>query len=446
MNKLKYLLVFLLLNLLIFERVCAKEETISWRSLVQQIQAQIENGSLGKDFRFYFQNIPYRSYTEEELMVYVIKSDGKVFAQMGNQVRTTRISPNELIWLCKFLLEYGLAGLPENEPRAEGSAAYSIILRSNNAAKGIRLYNSRNDKNREIIRQYLFRFGQLLFEEVRFRDKTETLLPVCKGITKEEELDTDGDGVIDWLRLYIGFYNFKSADFVIDFLGNKQNIFLPPGNTDKEFLLNTYLLRRNRQDLKNFFKFKIDSKIGSSTGPYVMDIVIDSHKYKKSNFRISPDIVFKGAGKWRFKANLNQAVVLEIKKNRPQPYEDFLWFYITAISPQGVSLDGRFNLNLKLEAEATPLVFFGCMANFLRLNKIDNSSAIFEISWRVPDIDRLEQRIGQYKEMLQSGKFYDKEDKFRLSLEYDEQCKQDLATLDDLEIGVIYCAPPVGRI
>lgn len=145
MKRLIYLLVFLLLNLLILEGVCAKEETISWRSLVQKIQTNIENGSLGKDFRFYFQNIPYGSYTEEEIMVYVIKSDGKVFTQRGNQVRTTRISPNELIWLCKFLLEYGLEDLPENEPRAEESAAYSIIIRCDNVAKGIRLYNSRND-------------------------------------------------------------------------------------------------------------------------------------------------------------------------------------------------------------------------------------------------------------------------------------------------------------
>lgn len=301
-------------------------------------------------------------------------------------------------------------------------------------------------KNRQIIWQYLFRFGQFLFEEVRFRDKTETLLPVCKGIIKEEELDTNADGVIDWLRLNIGFYNFKSGDFVIDFLGNKENIFLPPGNTAKEFLLNTYLLRRDRQDLKKFFRFKIDSKLGSSTGPYVMDRLIDSHKYRKSNFRSSPDFVFKGAGKWRFKVNLNQVVALEIKKNSLEPYGDFIWFYIAEISPRGATLDGSLDSTLELEAEASPLVFLGCLVNLLRLNTIDSRSAIFEISWRVPDIHRFEQRIGQYKEMLENGRFYGNEDKFKLSLEHDEQCKQELTSLDDLEIGIIYCSPPVEKI
>jgi hypothetical protein len=422
--------------------VLAEEDQNSWRFLVKSMHTRIVNGSLGQDFKISFQNRPFQKYTKEELMIYTLGGDGTAIVQMGNQVKELKIFPEELLWLCKTLLEYNLAGLAEDETPTEAGASYSIVLRCGESKKGIYLYKSRNDKNREVIWQYLFRFGRVLSERVGFRDKNEPILPVCKGIVSEQQIDSNNDGLIDWLRVNVEFYNFRAGDFIIDFSGYSQDIFLVQGNSNREFFLNTYLLQSESENLKNFFKMGIDSKEGSLSGPYIMDMGLDSYRNNKENLRSTADLVFKGNEKWRFKVNLNQTVALEIKKGESASDKAIGWFCVSGILADGtVKIWGRQLSEFVLGKEDLPLVFWGCISSFLHLCETDANSAIFEIGWRVPDKESLERRIRNFQEIIVSDNYHGDVQTIKTSLESDEKCKKDLQMQHELEVNISYCLP-----
>jgi len=447
MKKRIYFLFFLILECSALYPLWAKAEESSWRSLVQEMQTRIVAGSLGRDFKISFYNRPYQEYTEEELMIYTLGGDGTAIIQMGNQLKKLKMSTEELLLFCKSLLDYKLADFAENEPRSEGSASYSIVLRTKESKKGIYLYKARNDKDREVIWQYMFRFGQLLLERAGLRDKNEPILPVCKGIVSQQEIDSDNDGLIDWLRVNVEFYNFRAGDFIIDFSGYTQNIFFSQGNSSKEFFLNTYLLQSENKNLKGFFRMGIDSKEGSSTGPYIMDMGLSSYGYKKKNLRAAADIVFKGSDTRRFKVKLNQTVVLEIKKGKSGDDRVLGWFYVSGILPDGtVRLVGKQYSEFVLGREDFPLVSLGCISSYLRLCQTDADSVIFEITWRIPDKEMLERRISHFIETAVSDNYRGDKETFKSSLESDEKCREDLETLHELEIDISYCVPPVQKI
>jgi len=447
MKKTIYLLFLLILECSALYPAWANEKDSSWNSAVQEMKNRIITGSLGRDFKISFYNRPYQEYTEEELMIYTLSGNGTAIIQMGNRLKELKISPEELFWFCKSLLDYKLADFAENEARIEGSASYSIIIGTSESKKGICLYKARNDTNREVVWQYMFRFGQLLLERAGLRDKNESILPVCKGIVSRQEIDSDNDGLIDWLRVNVGFYNFRAGDFIIDFSGYTQNIFLSQGNSSKEFFLNTYLLQGENKNLKDFFKMRIDSKKGSSTGLYIMDMGLSSYGYKKKNLRAAADIVFKGSDTRHFKVKLNQTVVLEIKKGESGDDGAFGWFCVSGILPDGtVRLVGKQYSEFVLGREDFPLVFLGCISSYLRLYQTNADNVIFEIIWRVPDKEILERRITHFIETAVSDNYRGDKEAFKASLESDEKCRKDLETQHELEIDISYCIPPVQRI
>jgi len=79
---------------------------------------------------------------------------------------------------------------------------YFLTLRVGDIEKRIYLYCHDEDETRVILWQYLFRFGQTLLEKAGLRNSQQPILPIWKGISKEEKIDSDQDGLIDWLHVY----------------------------------------------------------------------------------------------------------------------------------------------------------------------------------------------------------------------------------------------------
>jgi hypothetical protein len=437
------LLFFLILGLIGYPAYRAEAGELSWKALVQRLQNRVDKGILGNDVRVSFQNCPLGEYKAEELMAYTMRGDGWVVIQMHNKVKELKVAPSELLWLSKFLLEHNLGNLPEQESQADNSASYGIILSIDGYHKSIQLYNSLNDINREIIWQYLFRMGQLILTEVGLRDKAEPLLPVCKGIIGHTEIDSNNDGRFEWLRLELGFYSFKPGEYVVNFGGYKQNIFLSQGNSIREFPLNPYLLSIPDFQLKEYLKFAINSPGLDSLKPYKMNLGLDSSIYKLNTSRLQPDLSFKGCGSHSFKLGLNQTVLLGVKRNDDHPDEVIHRFSIAQIAPDEVRLgpgEGEGQI-IKLDDNPTILDFYGCISNTLRLKEIEGNEAVFETGWNIPDKGELKEKISNYRDYTASGKFKDNEESLKFSIVYYEECLGDLRTLDDLEVKVIYCQP-----
>jgi hypothetical protein len=448
MKKLLNLVLVLILECLILYQVGASQEGGGWRTLVKEMQTRLESGALARDFRLSFNNHPQGKYAEEELLAYTLRGDGTAIIQMNNKVKVVKILPSEIIWLCKTIMGYKLEDLPENEPRASNSSSFAIVFRNMKSVGGVRLCNSQNDKNRQIIWQYLFRFGQILLDKTGLRDRNKPILPVCKGIIGCQEIDSDNDGRIDWLRLDVGFYSFSCADFIIDFSGYTQNIFFAQGNSSKEFFLNTYLLQSDWKNTRGFLKMGIDSKTAASaTAPYIMDIGLDFYSYRnRKNFRTIPDLVFKGNGIWKFKVKLNQTVALEIKKGQSPKDKALGWFYVSEIMPDCVNLVARQYSKFTLGTEDFNLASWDCISAFLRLAQKDASSAIFEIGWNIPDKEGLDRRIRNFKEIIMSDSYRGNTESIKSSLDFHEKCNRELQELGDLEININYCLPPVEKI
>jgi hypothetical protein len=447
MRKIFFCAFFLsVLELLFINPTFPAKENNPWKLLVRQIQDRLDSGSLGQDLRITFKNFPYEVFTKEELMSYTIRADGKVIVQKDDENRVLRISPSEFIWIFKFLTECNIGDLPLSEPVLNDSASFAILLQAGNFKKAARLYKLNNNKDREVIWQYLFRLGQIFFESAGFRDKNDPVLAVCKGIIKEEEIDSDSDGFIDWLRLWVGFYSFKAGDVVIDFLGRKQNLFLSQGNCEKEFFINTYLFSLDRSKLRGFFDLKIDSVDGNPTGPFKMDMGFDGPRYKKDSYRTKPNIVLKNSGKWEFNMNLNQAVVIEIKKGKPVDYEDLWWFNAAEILAKELRLEGREDLILRLNDEAVSLGFSGCTSSFLRLRDLSLGNALLEIGWKLPDGEHLQKRIGLFKELIARNSQWPERHNYQKSLEVLQDCDKELQASGEMEIDITYCIPPAMNV
>ncbi|MCK9594547.1 MAG: hypothetical protein PHH68_04820 [Candidatus Omnitrophica bacterium] len=442
--------LLLLLVLGIAGSPAARAETaqLSWKVLSQKLQSRVDKGLLGNDVRVSFQNCPLGDYKAEELMAYTMRGDGWVVIQMRNKVKELKVSPAELIWLSKFLLEHNLGDFPEQESPADNSASYGIIISIEGHRKSIQLYNLLNDVDREIVWQYLFRLGQLILTEVGLRDKAEPLLPVCKGVVGYTEIDSNNDRRAEWLRLELGFYSFKPGDYTVNFGGYRQNIFLSQGNSIREFALNTYLLSSPDLQLKEYLQFAINSPGDDPLKPYKMDLGLDSYLYKLNVSRLQPDLFFKGSGRHSFRLGLDQTVFLGVKRNDAYPDEVIHRFSISGIAPGEVRLgpgEGE-GQTIKVDDNEITLDFYGCISSALRLKAIEGNYAVFETGWNIPDKDLLKEKISDYRDYIASGKFKDNEESLKFSIGYYEECLGDLRTLDDLAVRVIYSQPSTGEM
>jgi hypothetical protein len=447
MKKLLYLLFFSISIFCILYPAQAEPRDDPWRMMANKMQAGLESGSLGRDFRLSFNNHPFGRYNEEELMAYTLRGDGTVIIQMHDKLKVFKVLPAELFWLCKVLLEYDLANLPQDEQKASNSASFAIVLRNGSSASGVRFYNSQNDRKREIIWQYLFRFGQLLLTKAGLRQIGEPVLPVCKGITSVQEIDSDNDGLIDWLRLDVSFYSFTSGEFIIDFSGYTEDIFFAQGNSTKEFFLNAYFVQGNWKDTKGFLKMGIDSKAAANaTGPYIMDIGLGSYPFaNKNNFRPTPNLVFKGAAAGKFSMHLKQTAVLEIKKGELPSERAFGWFCLAEILPDGTELLARQSSRFTLGKEDYTLASWDCLSADLHLSQSQTESAIFEVGWNIPDKNALQRRIDNFRETMASASYRGNTESIKSSLESHEKCRSELEKIGDLEVKINYCQPPLEK-
>jgi len=404
----------------------------SWNQVAGKLQKRVALGNLGNDVSITFQNAPYKKYMEDELMAYTLRSDGEMIIQMNAQIKRIKVAPNELLWLAKFLIEHKLEDFSEGEPQLADSASFAIILKVGNSRKGIWLYNKGNDKNREIVWQYMFHLGQLFLENAGLRDKSQAILPVCNGINRVEELDSNNDGRIEWLRLKIGFHAFKAGEFTFNFSGVSHSVFLGQGNTEKDFFLNTYLLQPAADYNKEYLALTVNSQPASLIGPYRMDLGLDSESYRNKNLRISPDFVFQGPGKNRFPLRLHQSVIVEVKNNRTEPENKFLRFTLLEINSDGARLVGKDEPVFLALEENIPLGDFGCISSVFSLVGPHPGGAIFEVSWNIPEADTVQRQMGYFQGDKEAA---------RSSLDFSRKCLGQLEELEDLQINVIYSTP-----
>ncbi len=417
------------------------EEPVSWRQVAQNLQQRAERGIAGDDISITFQNSPYKKYLEDELMAYTFRSDGMVVIQMRDQVKQIKVSPTELLWLAKFLVEHKLSDLPEKEPEISGSASFAINIKVGNIRKAIWLYNKGNDKNREIIWQYLLHLGQFLLEDAGLRDKNLAIFPVCLGVNRIEELDSNNDGVIEWLRLKIGFHAFKAGEFTFDFSGVRHTVFLAQGDTEKDFFLNAYLLQPDCGLRKECLIFAINSCPPYPTGAYSLDLGLAEKGSRRKNLRASPDFVFEGAENGKFPLHLRQSAIVEVKNNQFEAGDKLLRFTLSEITPEGVRLTGKDKSVSLAREEKMPIGDFGCISGLFGLTEVDSTGATFEVSWNIPEAEAVKKKVEYFQEVLVNDEYPGDKETVRSSLDSSQECLGQLDGLEELKINVIYSTP-----
>jgi hypothetical protein len=417
------------------------DQPASWNQVADKLQKRVALGNLGNDVSVTFQNAPYKKYMEDELMAYTLRSDGEVIIQMNAQIKMIKVLPDELLWLAKFLIEHKFEDFPEKETQLADSASFAINLKVGNARKGIWLYNKGNDKNREVVWQYMFHLGQLFLENAGLRDKSEAIFPVCNGINRVEELDSNNDGRIEWLRLKIGFYAFKSGEFTFNFSGVSHSVFLAQGKSEKDFFLNTYLLQPAADYSKEYLALAIDSQPASMLGPYRMDLGSDLEGYRNKNLRISPDFVFQGPGKNRFPLRLHQSVIVEVKNSRTESENKLLRFTLLEINSAGARLVGKDEPVFLALEENIPLGDFGCVSSVFGLVGPHPGGAIFEVGWDIPEEDTVQRQTEYFQGALLEDNYQGDKETARSSLDFSRKCLGQLDDLEDIQINVIYSTP-----
>ena len=419
-----------------------KLETVSWVALVQKFQQRLEKNTADKDVRLSFLNTPYGKHCVEDLMAYTLSGDGTMTIQMHDQIRTIKISPEELYWMGDFLLQHRLADLPDKEPDVRDSAEFRVSLRVDGMKKTLRLYNSRNDKNREIMWEYFHSFGLRLLQTAGFTDLNKPIMPVCRGVTEIRELDTDSDGLIDWLKLKIEFISFKSGDFTLGFGGRKANIFLPQGNTVRYEYINTYFIGSKDFGLSDYSKLQLDTKPPNFKGPYVMDLDLDKAGYAdRVNFRKTPDLCGRGIDPLLFEARINQEIILEMERLGSPADRDVIRFFVKDVQPDRVIIG---NDTESIEVSAKDPFFLHdieCIGCILTLVKTYGSTAVFEVKWIIPDKELIESKIRHFNEAFASDNFHGDKEQARLSLDNALSCKEVTENTQDLQVNVIYTAP-----
>jgi hypothetical protein len=440
-NKKSFLVFLIFLQSIFFSAVFAQTPS-SWSQVVEKLQKKVFAGSLGSDVSISFQNSPYKKYMEDELMAYTFRSDGGVIIQMNDQVKEIKVPENELLWLARFLTEHKLRDFPEKEPQVPDSASFAIIVKVGSARKGIWLYNKENDQNREVVWQYMLHLGQIFLENAGLRDKSQPILPVCEGINRFEELDNNNDGVMDWLRLKIGFYAFRSGQYTFDFSGIRHSVFLSQGRSEKDFFLNTYLLQPETGINKEYLLFVVDSQPPCPIGPLRIDLGLKASNYPGKKFRTDPDFVFSGQEENKFNLRLNQSVIVEVEKSPAEPGNKLLRFTLSELTPEGARLTGKDKPLFLTKDEKIPIGDFGCISSVFSLSGIDHGKATFEVGWTVPEPEAIQKKIEYFREILSQDDYQGDKESARSSLDFCQECLEILDGLEELKINVIYTSPP----
>jgi hypothetical protein len=419
-----------------------QRETVSWQALVQKLQQRIEKHTAGKDVRISFLNTPYGKYCVEDLMAYTLSGDGAVTIQMHDTMKQITVPPEELYWLGQFLLEQHLADLPEKEPEVSDSAEFRVSVRVESQKRTLRLYNTRNNKDREIIWQYLYSFGLRLLQAAGLLDQNKTFMPVCRGVTEIRELDTNTDGLIDWLKLKIEFTAFKSGDFTLSFGGRTTTIFLAQGNTAQYAYINTYLMQEKDLGLFDYSRLRLDTKPPNPKGPYVMDLKTDTAGYlQRNDLRKTPDLSSKDAEPLRFEARLNQEVILEMTRAGSPADRGVLRFFVKDVQP-GRAIIGNDTESITVTAKDPFFLHdIECIGCILTLVKTEGSIAVFEIRWIVPDKEVIASKIQHFNEAFASDNFHGDKEQARQSLDSALSCKEAIENTDDLQVNVVYTTP-----
>jgi hypothetical protein len=424
------------------ESVQAPRETIFWRTLVLDFKQRLAKSSGDKDIKISFLNTPYGKHIVEDLMAYTLSGDGTVTVQMHDTMKKIAISPEELYWMGQFLLEHHLEDLPELDPDDPESAEFRISLRVDGRKKTLRLYNSHNNKDREIIWQYLYSFGLRLLQTAGLSDQNKVIMPVCQGVTGIQEIDTDSDGLIDWLKLRLEFYAFKSGDFTVGFCGRKTNIFLAQGNTVHYVYINTYLIKSADISLHDYSKITIDTKPPNPKGPYILDLKIDPAGYAaRSDLRATPDFFSEGADPVSFEARLNQEVILEMTRSGQAKDRAVIRFTIKEVQPDRVVIGNDTESIVVTARDPFFLHDIECMGCILSFIKSDGGTAMLEVGWVIPDKAVIENKIRYFNEAFASDNYSGDKEQVRASLETALSCKEAIESAHDLQVGIIYTSP-----
>jgi len=84
-----------------------------------------------------------------------------------------------------------------------------------------------------------------------------------------------------------------------------------------------------------------------------------------------------------------------------------------------------------------------CMVSVLKLAKVEGSSAIFEVTWIIPDQSAIANKIAYFNEAFAGGHYLGDKERARLSLDNALACKEAIEHADDLRVNVIYATPPL---
>lgn len=420
----------------------APREVIQWRRLVSDLSFRLESDSAGAEDKVSFLNTPYRKFVKEDLIAYTVAGDGAVTVQMRDKISHIAVTREEALWFFKLLMEYGLADLPDEEPDDRESAEFRVSVRTGGKKKVLRLYNSRNGPKRDILWQYFYSFGLKLLQSADLMDRNKAVMPVCKGITGRQEIDSDNDGRVDWIKFRLEFYSFKSGDFVLGFGPGKTDLFLPPGNNVHYEYVNSYLLSEPGSSLADYSLLTVDTKPGNPRGPFAMKLADEFKAYSgRQNLRKTADKSCSGEESLVFKAGLNQSVILHIGKTESFDKGSVIRFKVKKIDGESV-LVGNDKESLELVKDDKNLLHdLECVSCYLRLSRIEGSSAVFEAGWDIPVKEAVENKIRQYNEALTSDNFHGDKELARASLDAMLDCRECLENLDDIRIELVYVSP-----
>ncbi len=419
-----------------------EKETVFWRTLALELKTRLNRNPRDKNLKISFLNTPLGKHAVEDLMAYTLSGDGAATIQMRDTLEKISVLPEELYWMGQFLFEHGLDALPDQEPDDPASAEFRISIRVDDRKKTIRLYNSRNTRAREILWQYLYSFGQRLEQDAGLSDRNKPIMPVCRGVTGIQEIDADNDGLIDWLKLKIEFYAFRSGDFTLGFCGRKTDLFLSQGNSAHYLYINACLLKNTGPALYDYSRITIGTTPLHPKGPYVFDLDIDAAAYAvRADVRASPDMSCIGAGPVNFTARVNQEVVMEMSRQGREEDRAVIRFTVKEVKPEYVII-GHENDSITMTAR-DPLFLHDieCMGCVLGLVKAEGGSAVFEAGWIVPDPAVIENKIEYFNEVCVSDSYRGDKDQARLSLDNALACKEAIANTQDLRINIVYTAP-----
>lgn len=424
------------------EAAQAPQETVFWRTLALDLKQRLGRSPNDKNLKISFLNTPLGKHIVEDLMAYTISGDGAVTIQMHDTLKEISVQPEELYWMGQFLFEHGLEDLPDKEADDPSSSEFRISLRVDGRRKTIRLYNSRNTKDREIIWQYLYSFGLRLLQKAGLSDENKPIMPVCRGVTGVQEIDADNDGLVDWLKLKLEFYSFKSGDYTLGFNGRKTSVFLPQGNTSQYLYVNSYLLKNKGPMLSDFSRISIAGKPVHPKGPYIFDLNIDAAGYAgRDDIRDAPDKSGKGAAPVRFEARLNQEVIMEILSAGREDSRAVIRFTVVDVGPQGVTIETEGESIPVTPQDPLFLHDIECMGCVLRLIGTEGGCGVFETGWIVPDRTVIANKISYFNEAFASDRYHGDKEQARLSLDNALACKEAIEHTDDLRINVVYTSP-----